>query len=177
MFTIRRRIAFWLGHLVTQHMLLSALQGFRQSVPLIFFPRFPSGAWLCALAQNTNLQNVVAWAVAEVPHANLGAHVPATEGAASELQATDLQQHARDRGETVPFQVQVLKPLIPGQSTQGNDVGIPLRSCKFPPLAIYTIIKYTQFVVVFRSRGINPWNTYCKKGVRPKSTLTQINHF
>lgn len=60
------------------------------------------------------LQNVVAWAVAEVPHANLRAHVPAAEWAAGELQATDFQQHVGDSGQTVPLQVQVLEPLIPG---------------------------------------------------------------
>ncbi len=67
------------------------------------------------------LQNVVARAVAEVPHADFSAHVPATEGAACELQAADLQQHVGDRREAVPLQVQVLEPLIPGKSQQGNE--------------------------------------------------------
>lgn len=66
------------------------------------------------------LQNVVARAVAEVPHADLRAHVPAAEGAAGELQATDLQQHVGDRREAVPLQVQVLEPLVPARSKQGK---------------------------------------------------------
>lgn len=36
------------------------------------------------------LQNVVAWAVTEIPHANLCAHVPATEGASSEFKTANL---------------------------------------------------------------------------------------
>lgn len=39
------------------------------------------------------LQHIVAGRVAEVPHADLRAHVPATEGTGSELQAADLQHH------------------------------------------------------------------------------------
>lgn len=39
------------------------------------------------------LQHVVAGRVAEVPHADLRTHVPATEGTGSELQTSDLQQH------------------------------------------------------------------------------------
>lgn len=110
-------MAFWLGHLVTQHMLLSLSQSICAS------DSFPPFQWSMTMDLGTThyLQNVVAWAVAEVPHANLCAHVPATEGAASELQASNLQQHVGDRRKAVPLQVQVLEPLVPGQSKYGND--------------------------------------------------------
>lgn len=59
------------------------------------------------------LQYVIAGRVTEVPHADLRAHVPATEGTGGELQAADLQHHVWDSWEGVPFQSQLFKPLIP----------------------------------------------------------------
>ena len=68
------------------------------------------------------LQNVVARGVTKVPHANLRAHVPATEGAARELKAADLQQHVGDCWETVPLQVEIREPFIPVESQKGLNL-------------------------------------------------------
>lgn len=103
------------------------------------------------------LQNVVAWGVAEVPHANLCAHVPPTEGAASELQAANLQQHVGDRWEAVPFQVQVLEPLIPGEKKQaGMAAGVLIHEAPYwgrqqHPLAICTVTYYYNLWMFFQS--------------------------
>lgn len=67
--------------------MLHSARGFSQYVPLIPSVEHDS---VCVFGTKHYLQNVVTWAVAEVPHADLRAHVPATEGAASELQAADL---------------------------------------------------------------------------------------
>lgn len=92
------------------------------------------------------LQNVVAWGVAEVPHANLCAHVPATEGAASELQAANLQQHVGDRWEAIPLQVQVLEPLIPGESKQGVlAAAVSTDSFIMLPTAVINNIEHSQY--------------------------------
>lgn len=64
------------------------------------------------------LQDVVAGCVTEVPHADLRAHVPTTEGTGCELQAADLQHHVGDSWEGVPLQIQLFEPLVPGERYQ-----------------------------------------------------------
>lgn len=72
------------------------------------------------------LQDVVAMGIAEVPHANLTAHVPAAEGGSWELQPPNLQQHVGHGWEGVPAQSQLRKPLQPVEATIGAGLG-PLQ--------------------------------------------------
>lgn len=110
------------------------------------------------------LQNVVARGVAEVPHANLRAHVPATEGAARELQAADLQQHVGDCWETVPLQVEILEPFIPVE----NQQGLKLQLFQLTHLSLHSLRSSTSsnihsyFVLLnaFLSIDIHPWDKY-----------------
>lgn len=73
------------------------------------------------------LQDVVAGCVAEVPHADLCAHVPATEGTGRELQAADLQHHVGDSWEGVPLQSQLFQPLVPWETYRRKRSGLPGR--------------------------------------------------
>lgn len=59
-------------------------------------------------------QHVVAVAVAEVPGADLGAHVPTIERRRGELEPPDLQQQVGHGRQRVPAQPQLREPLQPG---------------------------------------------------------------
>jgi hypothetical protein len=61
----------------------------------------------------TDLEHVEAVRVAEVPAADLCAHVPAVERSRRELEAPTVEQHVRDSRQCVPAQVQLLEPFEP----------------------------------------------------------------
>lgn len=61
------------------------------------------------------LQDVVSLDIAEVPDSNLRAHVPPVEGAPWELKAAHLKQHVGHGWQSVPLELQLLEPFVPGR--------------------------------------------------------------
>jgi hypothetical protein len=79
----------------------------------LVLPQGDGGASVQPHPLSHRLQHVQPVGVAHVPAAYLGAHVPAVKGGGGELQAPHVEHHARDCGQAVPFQAEVLEPVQP----------------------------------------------------------------
>jgi len=58
------------------------------------------------------LQDIVPLYITEVSHSNLCSHVPAVERTRSKFQTSHLKEHVGNSRQSIPLQIQLLKPLI-----------------------------------------------------------------
>ena len=86
-------------------------------------------------ATSTDLEHVIALGVAEVARGHLGAHVPAAEGAGTELDAAAVEHHSGDGRQRVPLQTHVLEPRVPAAAGRAErqliDVDVDVSCLTF----------------------------------------------